>query len=71
MTPDDIKAVAMAALRDNPMFRDTVLAVVESAPECYRDSIAEMLWSAFVNAYWQGAQNNAVRCLMNWRGSDD
>lgn len=57
MTPDDIRAATLASLKARPVFRDTVLAVVESAPECYRDSIAEMLWAGFVNAYWQGAQN--------------
>ena len=57
MTPDDIKAATLASLKARPVFRDTVLAIIEIAPERHRDAIAEVLWSAFVNAYWQGAQN--------------
>lgn len=50
MTPDDIKAATLASLKARPVFRDTVLAIIEIAPERHRDAIAEMLWSAFVNA---------------------
>ena len=57
MTPDDIKAATMASLKANEMLRETVLVIMDGVPERHRDAVAGLLWSGFILAYWEGAQN--------------
>lgn len=57
MTPDDIKAATLAALKANEMLRETVSVISDAVPEHGRDAVAGLLWSGFILAYWQGAQN--------------
>ena len=57
MTPDDIKAATMAVLKANEMLRETVLVISDAVPEHRRDAVAGLLWSGFILAYWEGAQN--------------